>query len=75
MEIVNPGGTGRPNFPISARFAPFPPKKFFGCLILLKSFNLKFKTNLLTINFLSPKNLGIFHKFYVAYVAILSDFF
>ena len=26
--IVNPGGTGRPMRAISARFAPFPPRRF-----------------------------------------------
>ena len=26
VEIINPAGIGKPNFPISARFAPFPPK-------------------------------------------------
>jgi hypothetical protein len=26
--IVKPGGTGRPRFDISARFAPLPPKRF-----------------------------------------------
>ena len=27
--MVNPGGTGRPNLPISPRLAPFPPRIFF----------------------------------------------
>ena len=34
VEIVNPEGTGYPSLPISARFAPFPPKIFFGIFIL-----------------------------------------
>ena len=75
MEIVNPGGTGKPNYPISDRFAPFPPKNFFGYLSFLEFFNLKLKTNLLTINFLYMKNLDNFHKFCVAFVAILNDSF
>src|SRR4029078_11250136 len=29
VEIVNPGGTGRPAFVISARPAPFPPSRSF----------------------------------------------
>jgi hypothetical protein len=27
VEIVKPGGTGRPRFAISARFAPLPPSR------------------------------------------------
>jgi hypothetical protein len=27
--IVKPGGTGTPNFAISARLAPLPPRRFF----------------------------------------------
>ena len=49
VEIVKPGGTGSPILPISERFAPFPPKKFFGFLIFLESFDLKFKIKLFTI--------------------------
>jgi hypothetical protein len=51
-----------------------PPKKFFECLVFLKSFVLKFKINLLTISFQCLKNLNNFHKFYVASAAISSDF-
>ena len=31
--MVNPGGTGRPRFVISARFAPFPPSRSFWSLL------------------------------------------
>ena len=36
MEIVKPGGTGKPILPISDKFAPFPPKIFFEKFILLE---------------------------------------
>ncbi len=29
VEIVKPGGTGRPRLVISARFAPLPPRRYF----------------------------------------------
>src|SRR3954469_21992349 len=31
--MVKPGGTGRPMFAISARFAPLPPRRFFISLL------------------------------------------
>ena len=52
VEIVNPEGTGYPSLPISDRFAPFPPKIFFGNFIFFVSLDLKLKTNFFTINFL-----------------------
>jgi hypothetical protein len=33
VVIVNPGGTGRPMFVISARLAPFPPRRSFISLL------------------------------------------
>jgi hypothetical protein len=33
VVIVKPGGTGRPRFVISARFAPFPPRRNFWSLL------------------------------------------
>jgi hypothetical protein len=33
VVIVNPGGTGSPRFVISARFAPFPPRRYFISLL------------------------------------------
>ena len=41
--MVKPGGTGMPNLPISAKFAPFPPNNFFGFLIFLIFLLLKLK--------------------------------
>ena len=51
VDIQNPGGTGSPILPISARLAPFPPKKFFGFFIFFESLDLKFKINLFIISF------------------------
>ena len=45
--MVNPGGTGIPNFPISAKLAPLPPNKFFGFLMFLIFLLLKLKVKLL----------------------------
>src|SRR5690606_39316478 len=30
VVMVKPGGTGRPRLPISARFAPLPPRRFLS---------------------------------------------
>ena len=43
--MVKPGGTGRPIFPISDKFAPFPPSMFLGFLIFFVSLDLKLNTN------------------------------
>ena len=51
VEIVKPGGTGKPILPISDKFAPLPPNKFLGFFILFVSFDLKFKTSLFIICF------------------------
>ena len=34
---------------VGERFAPFPPKKFFGFFIFFESLDLKFRINLFTI--------------------------
>ena len=45
VEIVNPGGTESPSFPISARLEPLPPKIFFELKFFFGFLQLKLNTN------------------------------
>ena len=54
--MVNPGGTGKPNLPISPRLAPLPPKIFFYFLIFFADLSSKLNTTFAIINLLILKN-------------------